>query len=240
MEQYISPVFADGPSVDEALLKALDAYNMVGAKSVPAKTISMQAGELQAYLNGLPRLLTEHLLLTVSGTLNTALNIAGFYGSGSIRIAADSDDGCTVLQPVTVLNCGVPIQFWNLQMTAPAGMTANSAFFTVTNGRYVRLWNCTLTRNENGANVRGITLQEGSRVLCEDCAVSGFGTAVFVGRMSSVLVYGSAGDYSGNTYGAHVWYGGTVMLAGSVPDTLGGGTNLKQGGMIVKADGTLL
>lgn len=206
----------------------------------PTRTAALDAAELPAFLDVLPRLLTENLLLTVSGTLNTALNIAGFYGSGSIRIAADSDDGCTVLQPVTVSNCGVPIQFWDLQMTAPAGMTANSALFEVMNGRYVRLWRCTLTGHENETNVRGIASSEGSRVLCEDCAVSGFNTAVFAGRMSSVLVKGSAGDYSGNTYGAYVWYGGTVMLAGSVPDTLGGGTNLKQGGMIVKADGTLL
>ena len=46
----------------------------VQAASVPERRVVLAAADLQAYLDSLPRLLTEYYQITVSGTLDTAAN----------------------------------------------------------------------------------------------------------------------------------------------------------------------
>lgn len=207
----------------------------------PTRTVALDAAELPAFLNALPRLLTENLILTVSGTLDAPLYLHGFYGPGALRVTADEAAGCVFRQRVTVRDCSVFIQFWDIQMTAPAGLAVNEAFFLVERCSAVRLSGCTITGPGTAETVLGLRANYGSTVICEDCGVNGFHAAVLASQMSAVLVYaGTSGGFSGNAYGAYVWHGGIILLSGSVPDTLGGAGNLKQGGIIAKADGTLL
>ena len=217
----------------------LPVQDKVMTPRVPTDTVTLEAAELPAYLAGLPRLLTKTLVIKVSGELDAELNINNFYGSGNLKITA-VDSGFTAKQPVYISHCKVPVMLENLQMTAPAGLPAESSLCNITNSRYVRLDTCTVTGHEKEAYVYGINASDGSRVICENCSVSGFYAVVLATRTTTIAIYGGSNDYSDNTYGAYVWHGGIIMLYGSVSDTLGGSANLKQGGIIVKADSTLL
>ena len=207
---------------------------------VSACTVTLEASELSAYLNSLPRLLTENYTITVNGALNAQLIIDNFYGNGHITIKTDGVNSFSLNHGLYISNCRIPIQLWDSQLTAPSGLDAGSGLVSVYQSRYVRLADCTLTGHEKEENVWGARIEEGSHALFESCTFSGFDGVVFAGRLSSGLFYGSADHFSGNNKGAYVWMGGRVMLGGSVPDTLGGSANIKSGGMIVKADGTLL
>lgn len=208
----------------------------------PTRTVALDASELPAFLNGVPRLLTENLILSVGGTLDAPLFLRGFYGPGLLRISADETAGCVFRQKVAVQDCSVFIQFWNIQMMAPAGLAVNEAFFLVERCGAVRLSGCTITGPGTAETaVVGLRANYGSTVICEDCGVNGFHAALLASQMSAIAVHSAASDsFSGNAYGAYVWHGGIILLSGSVPDALGGAGNLKQGGIIARADGTLL
>ena len=77
-----------------------------------------------------------------------------------------------------------------------------------------------------------------SKVGIVDCTVKNVGFAVS-SAVSSVL---SANNLtgSGNTFGGRVSRGGAILLGDSTPNLMGGASNLKQGGLIVGTDGTLL
>lgn len=207
---------------------------------VPACTVAVETSELRDYLNSLPRFLTDNLTITVSGELNEGLNIHDFCGSGCIRIVADSASGFTANNLIYIANCYIPVQLWDIQMNAPANQPENAGLCNISFSQYVRLAGCTLTGDARKENTRGVSAEYGSVVTVEECTLSSFYTAVFAGRSSIVSLYGGASDYSGNTYGAQVDRGGLIMLSGGLPDTLGGSSNIKGGGMIVRADGTLL
>ena len=48
--------------------------------------VTIPAAELQAYLDTLPRLLTEHYVITLSGTASEEVSVNGFYGCGSLML----------------------------------------------------------------------------------------------------------------------------------------------------------
>ena len=65
--------------------------------------------------------------------------------------------------------------------------------------------------------------------------------AVFSAGSTIVSIYNeNRGDFSGNAAGPYVFRGGIILLGGSTPELLGGATSTKAGGLIVKADGTVL
>lgn len=205
------------------------------AVEAAAKTYTMDIGNVQAFLDGLPRLLTEDIALYVSGTLTDKLTISGFSGCGALRIQATEAGSCT-LSGLQLKNCAVPVRLMFLTFTDQADSTGNCV--GVENSPFVRLESCVLSGN--GADT-ALQAGENSVVSVDSCSVSGFNTAVLACRGASICVNcANAGDFSGNLYGAYVWYGGTVLLGGASPELLGGTSHRHAGGIIAKVDGTLI
>ena len=211
------------------------------AGSVSQNTYNVAAAELQAFLDAQPRFLMENMILNITGTLTEPLTIDGFHGPGTIRIAAASLGDCIIRNKISLFNCSVCVQFWNLQIEAPAGLATNSGLIYAENCRGVRLAGCVLIGNSQSSGLRAINATRFSSVSLDGCTVKQFNVAVFAGHMSLVTVNSTTADaFAGNTTGALVWVGGIVLLAGSTPSTLGGNSNGKSGGIIAAANGSLL
>ncbi|MBE6963519.1 MAG: hypothetical protein E7443_02820 [Ruminococcaceae bacterium] len=211
------------------------------AGAVPQNTYHLDAGDLQAFLDAQPRFLQESIIINATGTLTTPLRIQGFHGPGIIRITADHSGGCVIQNKISLIDCSAYVQLLNLQINAPAGLPSNSGLIQIENCRGVRLNGCALTGHNQEAGVRAVNALHFSSVMLENCSVKQFSTVVFAGLMSLVTVTCTqAENFSGNGVGAFVWNGGIVLLADSTPSTLGGSSNVKSGGLIVAANGSLL
>ena len=104
------------------------------------------------------------------------------------------------------------------------------------NSKYVSMQGCT---------VRGTGPNPGSSgnngVRAALCSIMNCNNAMLASSSSIVTVYNEQdGGFSGSSTGVHLYHGGIVMLSGKTPDLLGGNANAKSGGLIVKANGTLL
>lgn len=64
------------------------------ATGVPSRAVTIPASELQAYLNSLPRLLTEHHDITLSGTNSDIVYVKDFHGYGSLSFHANNLGDC--------------------------------------------------------------------------------------------------------------------------------------------------
>ena len=215
-------------------------FQPVSRTRVPIREYTMDINEVQSFLDGLPRLLTEGVSITVSGTLTSQLTISDFYGSGNLWIHAETLGACVIQNAVRIDNCKAQVELSSLQLEQVDTIGAEGLLW-VTRSPYVKVIDCTLT-GCTGA-VYGAGAKDGSAMFFEGGFVSGFQIAVFAGEQSKTYVQGTSGNtnaFQNNTTGAYVWNGGVMLLGNNVPDLLGGSANLKQGGMIVKADGTLL
>lgn len=207
------------------------------AAFTPVRSVILDAAELPAYLEGLPRLLTENLTLNVSGTLTEPLNISGFYGSGFLRIQAASQGNCTIRNKVTLAQCTCPLLLANLVLETPEDWMDRDNLLYINRCDGAELYNCTFA----GSGGRAVCAENNSRLVLNECSISGFAMAVLMGTGAVAAVNcAAAGDFHDNTVGAYVWNGGTVLLGGDTPDLLGGSANQKSGGIIVKKNGTLL
>lgn len=207
---------------------------------VPIREYTMDINEVQSFLDGLPRLLTESIDITVSGTLTFPLTISDFYGSGNLCIHGETLGSCVIQNAVSIYNCSAKVEFYYLQLEQVGTISADGLLWA-TKSRYVKVVDCTLT-GCSGA-LYGIGAKDGSTMFFCRGAVAGFQIAAFAGEASMLYVGGKSGDtpsFHDNDTGAYVWNGGVMLLLDYAPDLLGGIANLKQGGMIVKSDGTLL
>lgn len=198
---------------------------------------TLDAAQLQSYLDGLPRLMTGNVTLTVSGTLETALSIHDFYGPGFLTIQATADAPFVLTQGGTVSSCGAPVVLRRLTCTSPEGHTGNVLYFADCGAAY--LDTCTVTGSGQDT---GISTDRQNYISASHCKFSRLANVVLARNNSVVwLDCDSAGDCHDNQVGVYVWHGGTAMLCGSTPDLVGGSANKRQGGgMIVSAAGTLL
>lgn len=204
------------------------------AKSVPLRGVELAAEDLPEYIAGLPRLLTESLTITVSGTLTDTLWIARFYGPGDLRIWGT--EGCTI-RNVIVSNCTVPIQLINLKLGAPQLPSETVNIVSAVQSVGLRMRGCAIS---GGAGLRGL-MASASTVRLDDTSIKNCEFAVIASSGAVVPVNAeTSGLYADNQTGAYVWNGGIILLSGSVPSLLGGTTNAKGGGIVVKPDGTLL
>lgn len=199
---------------------------------MPSHTVEVAAADLPAYINTLPRLLTEDLLLYVSGTATGALSIIGFYGSGSLSIngrmtGADwsADNQFSVHGYVRIDMCSVPISI--------CGMTVAQ---TQDDATLLQISRCTLLEFQSltlaGTNKTGIgnSTYSSGQVTIIGLKASGLNKIIVVGSDSTVGIITPAGQEetsSNNTYGIQVWRNGIVVLSNDTPTTLGGTTNLK-------------
>lgn len=208
------------------------------ATSAPSRTVTLTAAELQGYLNALPKMLTENITLNVTGTLDSKLSLSGFYGSGSLTI--DGGQAFTLSNSniaLYVANCRIGVSFYNmtiLSTTAGGGFGAVDTCYLASNSRidFVR---CTIQGGgyNIGVRPRGVCVTS-----LQNCTLTGNYIALDIEDGSVATVIDAT--CSENAIGGRVYNGGILLLAGTTPELLGGSVNNKQGGIIAKADGTLI
>ena len=201
--------------------------------ATPAKSITLAASELTAYISAMPRMLTENITITVTaGTAAQTLDLSNFYGSGRLRLIADGN---------VTLAGGVRSYFNRIENVLEGfSITSGPSYEKSTVYAYdtavLYLVNCTLTASDGIDNA--IQADMHSNVATGGCSITGYYRAVLAAALSLVDLFDCTA--SGNTIGVYLYRGGIVLLCGTTPDTLGGNANSKNGGIIVKADGTLL
>lgn len=215
---------------------------MVERTTITSREVTVAASELPAYIASLPRLLTENLYIKVSGTLTEPLMINGFYGSGYIEIAGKD---CVFLGTAEVDDCAVMVLIHNVKFqnnNNPSG-TSRSTLLSARRCQYLRIADCEFSNVDSAEKIGAVASDSGSCLFVINCKIHGVEVAAHASR-SSILSIGFSTiseeeQFYDNVNGAYVWSGGIIRLY-NVPDLLGGNTNAKQGGIIVKSDGTLL
>lgn len=222
-----------GLITEESFLPVRD---LVLAKETPTRKCYLDVSQLQAFLDSLPRLLTEYIYIYLSGTLDEPLSLIGFHGSGGIMLIKDtSAETCVFQRQITVGYCSVFIMMQNL--TLQKTDDTDDAAVRIIHGRDVYLSGCTLSGNGVG---NGVQVEMASTVYLEGSSLSGFAWVAQVLYSSLLSINGNADGFQNNTHGAYVWHGGIVLLGGGTPELLGGNYHSKSGGLIVNTDGTLL
>lgn len=211
---------------------------MVQSKKASGRRVYLDAADLQAFLDKLPRMMTEYLTITLTGTTDRLISLTGFYGPGVIVLEAENLGDCTIRNQVVAERCSVHLWLRNLQLEAPANLGEEPSLIICRQCRYAHVQSCQLTGNDVCRGIRG---EAGSHVFVEACTASHFKIMVLVNYSSVVTVKCAASeDFHDNDMGIYVWNGGIVLLAGYSPETLGGTYNSKSGGLIAKAAGALL
>lgn len=206
------------------------------ARTVSAHTVSLDASELQAYLDALPRLLTKHITINTTGTLEGDLALLDLYGSGSLTI--NGGGGCVIKGKLLVSGCRIRVNFSEVAFEADAGLDFNTPLATVQLCNMVWFDMCTF--RGNGACI-GMRANLSSGVLISKCGFFSFGKAIMASGSSILTVLTALNEnYTDNAIGAFAYNGGLIMLGEDVPNLLGGSANAKCGGIIAAADGTLL
>ena len=203
------------------------------ATTTPSRTVTVAAAELPAYINALPRLLTENLTIDVgAGTCTDTLQINDFYGSGSINIRGSSNYGSVFSGGITINHCHIHVDIRGVSVSAN-----RSSVVDVTTAAYVYLESCKI---DGSGATQCASAYEGAHLSLASCSLvnCASGYAILCGHTSIAAL--SDCNASQNQTGAFVYHGGIVLLAGSTPDTLGGSSNKKSGGIIVNANGALL
>lgn len=204
---------------------------MVNAASVPLTNVTLEASELAAWLNALPRMVTKNYVLHVkAGTVAQTLNLSSFYGPGRIRILGGA---------AVTLSKGVSAYYTKIQISLEGFTITGTAESEATVFGYATdclcLFNCTLVGN--GVKY-GVYNQACAQIWLNGGSISGYQVAVDAIGLARIGLESVA--CSDNTRGATVWGCGEVMLSGSTPNTLGGSANSKSGGIITASNGTLL
>ena len=207
----------------------------VFAQDVPGRTVSVAAEALAAYMDALPKLLTEQLTISVAGTLENTLVLEDFYGSGSLTVAGSSA-AATLHKGVIVRGCTVPIVIKNCTVY-PSEDSGGSCIKTSTSSN-IRIIGCSLMGNTGST---GLDV-DSAMVVAGNISIKNQSIAAAVSGGSVLCVYKNTTEpeYSNNDTGVFCWYGGAAILC-DVPDTLGGTVNQRRGGGIIAvSDGTLI
>lgn len=207
----------------------------VNAANVSSRTVEVTAANLQAYLDALPRLLTEDLTIQISGALNNSLELENFYGCGSLWLRGSD---WTMQSLFRINDCAVKVTIENLNLTATSDMDSNTDLMLVNHSNFVWIYGCTFTGNGTCLAVRA---NNASHVSLAACKIKSFGTAVMASGGSVLSVFASSsGSYSNNSIGAYAYHCGIILLGEGTPNTLGGSSNSKNGGIIADQSGSLL
>lgn len=204
---------------------------------MPTRTVEVAATDLPAYFDSLPRLLTENLTIKVSGgTVATTLSITGFYGPGRLWIQREGATPLVLAKGAMVMWNTLQIILSRLTFRGEHAPEPGGSFVEVYASSPVSLEHCEV--DGEGTGGWGIRATAGSNLHLDGCTVRNTHGALLCQRGCVMSADNCAG--ADNSVGACVYYGGLILLSGSTPDLLGGNVNTKQGGIIVKADGTLL
>lgn len=206
------------------------------ATTVPSRTVTVAASELAAYIAALPRLLTESVSITLTnGVCGSRVFLNNFYGSGSITINAPDGTACSFPKGIEVRDCKSFIILEGLSVSSDTA-SGSQAAIGVSNAIYLDVNKCSI--DANGAEY-AVSAYNGTHLSVRKSEIKNASSAALLCGYTSVANIVSC-TAENNTAGAYVYHGGIVLLADSTPDTLGGSANKKSGGLILKANGTLL
>ena len=210
------------------------------ATGAPDRAVTIPAAELQAYLDALPRLLTENHIITLSGTCSQDVRVQGFYGSGSFTLRADNLGDCVFTRSVLLENCHVPVTMEKLKWQLGEETDSNT-YCIDCRGGHAAAQGCSFNgyvSTDGSAAGGGVSAYPNAFAISGNCAFHDLRIAVRTYLGGRITVYGGNAetDYSGNNYGVYTYHGGLVMLGDMVPATLGAPTNYKNsGGAIIQA-----
>ena len=211
-----------------------DVKDKVEAVSIPSDFIGVEAADLQAYIDALPRLRTENLNIQVqAGHVPQTLKLENFYGPGFIWLVGRGPDTSFLDDGLVISNCSIAIRIISFDIRGYSVGTGVS----VSNSKSVSLENLVIDGSNfaDGA-YNGISADISCMVAASNCTISHFTRAVYTGAVVRLINCGG----SDNASGIAVEGGGIVLLSGSTPELMGGSSNSHWGGMIVRKDGTLL
>lgn len=212
---------------------------MVLTTGTPQRHVTMPASELQVYLNALPRLLTEHHVITLSGTNSNIVYLNDFYGCGSLTFRADNLGDCVFTRKLMLKNCSAPVIMeklkWELGSNIPYG---ESCVFCSTSE--VMAQECCFTGyvSPDGKQV-GRAATTVNRGYCElwDCKFHNFEMVIncYGAGHADIIETEVGGEYSGSNVGVYTHHSGVAMLSDKVPATMGSGGNVtNNGGVIIQ------
>lgn len=209
------------------------------ATGAPDRAVTIPASELQAYLDALLRLLTEHYVITLSGTNSNIVYLNDFYGCGSLTFRADNLGDCVLTRKVTLKNCSALVTMeklkWELGSNIPYG---ESCIYCSTSEVMARECSFTGYVPPDGEQV-GRAATTVNRGYCEfwDCKFHNFELVIncFGAGHIDIIETELGGEYGGSKYGVFTDLGGVAMLSDKVPATLGSGGNVtRNGGVIIQ------
>lgn len=214
----------------------------VEATNLPSRTVEVAAEDLPAYINSLPRLLMADIDIKVTGTLTEFLYIHRFSG-GSLSIDGNGD--CRLQGGVSIRSSSAIVVFRNLEFSLREEKLKLNDIVDIQFSDNVSIRSCSVagSKSANTEGEVGVRADYHSCAALINCGISNCRIAVCSAGSTIVSVYNENrgdGDFSGNANGPYVFCGGIILLGGSTPELLGGATSTKAGGLIVKADGTLL
>lgn len=170
-----SPV---GLLIDEDLAPTRSKVLATGA---PTRTVSLAASELRSYIDHLPRMLTENLYITVSGTVEERLLIDGFFGSGGIHVVGHETDGCAMQSGVDIRGVSVSVAISNCTI-----YTTNISGAVYAEGaKNVRVDKCSMLGDGTG---RAIEANLGSRIEAVNCSMTNHDIAALADHNSTIVV----------------------------------------------------
>lgn len=217
---------------------------MVLASSASYHYDAIPASELQTYLNALPRLLTEHHVITLSGTNSNIVYLNDFYGCGSLTIRANNLGDCVFTRGISVNHCSVPVKMeklkWVLGADMPQDESCITCFFCE-----VTVVECSFDGyvSPSGEKIgRGVTSHDHAYLQIRDCKFCNLFAVVkcFRAGQIDIIEPGKKGEYRDNSIGAYTHFSGLVMLMSGIPSTLGGGGNMVDAGGAIIQDGKFI
>lgn len=206
------------------------------ANGVPSRSVTLDVAELPAYLAALPRLLTENLMIHVTGTTAALISIEGFYGSGCIYISGDALGNCTIKNVFVIRDCSVGIKLFYLQFDGTGSLT-DHPYNAVLLGDHIQqlsMQDCSFTGSGVGS---AVVLTNASMGSLHNCTIQGFEDAICPWGGSLVVLSNVTG--SGNVRGVNIYNGGIAFLAGTTEELVGGTVNYNGSGLIARAGGIL-
>lgn len=220
-----------GLLTDEDLAPTRD---KVLAKTLPIKQISLTAAQLQGFLDGLPRLLTDVYYITFTGELTERLTLSGFYGGGGINILGTAQGESKLSGGVTCHGCFAGITFRKCTISVSSGECALTSKYA----SIVDIDECAVSGGSQGC----LSLSyDGVINVRNGCSFSGGAYVVVLSISGTAVFHVAEGDSYTCPGGIWIWHGGCVVLNESASNTLGGSYNSKDGGgYIISAAGTLI
>ncbi len=217
---------------------AISAQETVEQKKRNGHYYTLPVTELQAFLNNMPRLIMDGYTFTVSGTLDEQLAIYDFCGCGSIHIKAAERGGCLFRKGIRVSNCGCEnVTLQNLAFSNPDAASHNDCEVQALGHQSIYLLNCDFNGNQKGT---AIEVGNGTTARALNCTIKNYSHATLT-EYDGFLVVSceNAEATSGNLCGARTYHGGIIQLGPGTDPMLGGTYFTKNGGLIVKPNGTL-